>query len=162
MLLLSPFRFVRQLPKPQLLSSGFRLLSSLTMNPHLNLGYCCLNTVLREDDKFCSRTMRLITFRTKGLEYAKELALKNLQDMLPILEWNEANGMNLFRVSSDIFPLASHPECLYSLEFAQPLLTQIGDLARKYGHRLTMHPSQHHVLTNKAEKTFHHTALGEL
>lgn len=122
------------------------------MNPHLSLGYCCLNTRLHSEGIFCARVCRLASFKAKGLRFAQELSLHNLRDVLPILKWNSENDIKVFRLSSDIFPLASHPDCLYSMDFAQELMTQIGETARNYGQRLTLHPSQHHVLTAKAEK----------
>jgi UV DNA damage endonuclease len=132
------------------------------MNPHLNLGYCCLNTRLQAQKIFCARTMRLATFTAKGVKYAEEVALQNVGDLLPILRWNQEHNIKLFRISSDLFPLASHPKCLYALDFAQHLLTEVGSYARSHGHRLTMHPSQHHVLTAKTEAVIHSTVLGGL
>jgi UV DNA damage repair endonuclease len=44
------------------------------------------------------------------------------------------------RISSEMFPFASHAELGYSVEYARPELSAAGKLAMKYGHRLTMHP----------------------
>lgn len=41
-----------------------------------------------------------------------------------------------------MFPFASHAKYGYSLEYAAEELKEAGDLAKKYGHRLTMHPGQ--------------------
>lgn len=46
------------------------------------------------------------------------------------------------RMSSDMFPFASHATHGYDLSFAAEELKAAGDLAKKYGHRLTMHPGQ--------------------
>jgi len=46
------------------------------------------------------------------------------------------------RMSSEMFPFASHPDYGYDLEYAQEELKAAGDLAIKYGHRLTTHPGQ--------------------
>jgi len=46
------------------------------------------------------------------------------------------------RVSSDMFPFASHSVHGYSLEYADEALKRAGALAKQYGHRLTMHPGQ--------------------
>ena len=48
------------------------------------------------------------------------------------------------RISSEMFPFASHAELGYSLEFARPELSAAGRIAMKYGHRLTMHPVRPH------------------
>jgi UV DNA damage endonuclease len=41
-----------------------------------------------------------------------------------------------------MFPFASHGEYGYTLEYAQEELKIAGDLANKYGHRVTTHPGQ--------------------
>lgn len=50
------------------------------------------------------------------------------------------------RISSDLFPFASHPEYGYSLSYCGPLLAKVGELAKKYNHRLTTHPGQFNQL----------------
>lgn len=52
-------------------------------------------------------------------------------------------NIRFFRLSSEMFPYASHGNYGYSLEFCAPLLAKAGALARKYGHRLTVHPGQY-------------------
>jgi UV DNA damage endonuclease len=41
-----------------------------------------------------------------------------------------------------MFPFASHGVYGYSLEYCASLLARAGELANKYGHRLTAHPGQ--------------------
>ena len=43
----------------------------------IRLGLCCINTELREQNVFCSRTMVRKNF---SVEKAKELSHKNIQD----------------------------------------------------------------------------------
>jgi len=88
----------------------------------------------------------------KGLEFAKELGRQNASDLasssclhlmrliLELVEWNERFGIRFMRISSEMFPFASHAELGYTLDFAKPELSAVGKLAMKYGHRLTMHP----------------------
>ncbi|SPO36600.1 related to UV-endonuclease UVE-1 [Pseudozyma flocculosa] len=108
------------------------------------LGYACLNTVLRWQDPpvFSSRTARIKTMDEQGPEYIKELGRLNARDMIPMILWNEANGIRFMRLSSEVFPFASHAKYGYSLKYAERELRNAGDLARKLGHRLTMHPGQ--------------------
>ncbi|KAG9038555.1 hypothetical protein FRB95_000776 [Tulasnella sp. JGI-2019a] len=109
------------------------------------LGYACLNTILRNakpDPIFCSRTCRIATIKEKGIGFVKDLGLQNARDLLKMIEWNETNKIRFMRMSSEMFPFASHAEYGYDLSYAEKELKEAGDLAKKYGHRLTMHPGQ--------------------
>ncbi|KAG7446546.1 UvdE-domain-containing protein [Guyanagaster necrorhizus] len=95
-----------------------------------HLGYACLNTVLRNkrpaaESVFCSRTCRIDTIKKKGMEWVKDLERKNCQD-LTVIQWNEENKCSRF---------ASHAIYSYSLDYCAPLLSQVGALASRLGHR---------------------------
>ncbi|KAJ3505624.1 hypothetical protein NLJ89_g7321 [Agrocybe chaxingu] len=112
------------------------------------LGYACLNTVLRNkkpamESVFCSRTCRLDSLKKNGVEWLKDLGRKNVEDLKTIIQWNEDNNIRFFRLSSEMFPFASHADHGYSLDYCANLLAEAGALARKYGHRLTVHPGQY-------------------
>ncbi|KAJ7121292.1 UV-endonuclease UvdE-domain-containing protein [Mycena crocata] len=112
------------------------------------LGYACLNTVLRnkkpvKDSIFCSRTCRLDSIKKNGTDWVKDLGRKNAEDLLTIIRWNEDNNIRFMRMSSEMFPFASHAVHGYSLEYCAPLLASVGELAKKLGHRLTAHPGQY-------------------
>ncbi|KAL7425118.1 hypothetical protein Q5752_000806 [Cryptotrichosporon argae] len=109
------------------------------------LGYACLNTVLRgmkPDSVFCSRTCRIASIEEEGMELPKGLALMNVRDLKTMIQWNEDNNIRFMRMSSEMFPFASHAKYGYDLSFADAELKEAGALARQYGHRLTMHPGQ--------------------
>lgn len=130
-----------------------------TQKANLNLGYCCINTHLRELGIFCSRTCRLNTIQQKGIEYSYTLAMQNLQDLACILKWNYKNNIHLYRMSSDMFPFASHSDYnnQYDFEqFAGPLQT-LGQLAKKLGQRLTFHPGQFNQLTSHRDSVVRNT-----
>jgi len=131
------------------------------MVDNLVLGYCCLNTELRKQKIFSSRTCRLKTIQEKGIEYSYELAMQNLKDTLRILEWNYRNDIYNFRLSSEIFPFATHPDYYkqYNIEQFQDILKQIGDYAKSKGMRLTFHPGQYNVLGSKNQKTVEKTIV---
>ena len=115
----------------------------------IRLGYACINMELRENHIFSNRTCRLDTVREKGIDFARELATKNLEDLLKILAWNEAHGIKFFRVSSDMFPHITNPALIaksrrknpkalaYDLSYFESMLIKIGKYARRHGHRLT-------------------------
>lgn len=109
------------------------------------LGYACLNTVLRANKPesiFCSRTCRIASIEEEGIELPKGLGLMNVRDLKTLIQWNEDNKIRFMRMSSEMFPFASHAKYGYSLDFADAELKEAGDLAKKYRHRLTMHPGQ--------------------
>jgi len=60
-------------------------------------------------------------------------------------------SIRFMRISSDMFPFAFHPTHGYDLSFAAEELKAAGDLAKKYGHRLTAHPGQHTQLASPKE-----------
>ncbi|KIY71426.1 UV-endonuclease UvdE [Cylindrobasidium torrendii FP15055 ss-10] len=114
---------------------------------HGRLGYACLNTILRTQKPpvFCSRTCRIDTIKKNGMKFVHDLGVQNAKDLSALIEWNEQHNIKFMRVSSEMFPFASHPEYGYNLADvlgAPEALKKAGDLANKYGHRLTTHPGQ--------------------
>ena len=124
---------------------------------NFRLGYACICTELRKNDIFASRTVRLATLKTKGIDFVKDLALQNLRDLLLILKWNKNHDIYFYRLSSEMFPFAGHLEHGYSLEFADDLLKEIGQYARDNNIRLTMHPGQYDVLSSPSETVIENT-----
>ena len=126
---------------------------------NFNLGYACINTELRKQKKpvFTSRTLRLATFEEKGFEYVKTLVYQNVNDLLTMLEWNKANDILFMRLSSEMFPFASHPKYHYDIDFVSDELKKIGDYAKENGIRLTMHPGQYDVLSSFKEDVVQNT-----
>lgn len=112
---------------------------------------------------FCSRTCRLSTIAAAedGPEFLRNLGLQNAKDICKLIEWNERHGIKFLRLSSEMFPFASHGEQGYTLEFAADVLKEAGALAAKYGHRLTMHPGQFTQLATPREDVFQ-SAIREL
>ena len=132
----------------------------MSISKPIQLGLCCLNTTLRSQKPtvFASRSIILRTLHEQGVDFLKEKILQNLQDLLVMIEWNEQHGIKVFRLSSGMFPHKSNARAQdYSLDFAQELLTKIGDLAKKYNQRLTFHPGQYNVIGSPHEKVVEST-----
>ncbi|PHH89713.1 hypothetical protein CDD83_5440 [Cordyceps sp. RAO-2017] len=137
------------------------------------LGYACLNTYLRTANPpvFSSRTCRLSSIldhrhplqdpsqpehatknrpdKTKpadikrGLAYVQDIGLANATDIVKMIRWNDKYGIKFMRLSSEMFPFASHKEHGYKLApFASGALAEAGRVAAELGHRLTTHPGQ--------------------
>uniref|UniRef100_A0A6C0JHN9 UV damage repair endonuclease n=1 Tax=viral metagenome TaxID=1070528 RepID=A0A6C0JHN9_9ZZZZ len=134
----------------------------MSVNKKIQLGLCCLNTELREQKPpiFASRSCIMRTFNEKGIRYVQNLCLQNLDDILKMIEWNELNGIKVFRLSSDMFPHFSNPKVdRYTLDFADQKLKEIGKLAKKYNMRLTFHPGQYDVMGTPNEDVLKNTLL---
>lgn len=79
----------------------------------------------------------------RGIRYVQDLGLKNAQDIVKMIRWNDKFGIKFMRLSSEMFPFASHLEHGYSLApFASDALAEAGKVAAELGHRLTTHPGQ--------------------
>ena len=70
-------------------------------------GYACINMELAEQGISTNRSMILDTFMKRGTKYAGELALSNIVALKKVLEWNVANGLQVYRMTSKLFPWAS-------------------------------------------------------
>lgn len=115
------------------------------------LGYCCINLTLGEQGITTNRGMVKKTFLDKGLPYVSELSLKNAQDLVKIIEWNNLNGIRMYRMSSDIFPWCSEYEFtdLPDYEEIKKVLEEAGKKAIDSGQRITFHPSPYSVLASQ-------------
>ena len=129
----------------------------MSVNKPVQLGLCCLNITMRESKPtvFSSRTMIIRTVKEKGIECLKAKIIQNLKDTIKLMQWNEENGIKVFRLSSHLFPHKSNPKIdNYTFEFAKPYLKLIGKLAKKYNQRLTFHPGQYNVVGTPNKKVF--------
>jgi UV DNA damage endonuclease len=119
-----------------------------------NLGYCCINLTLKPLGITTNRGMIKKTFKSRGIEYAGELAELNLIDLLKILEWNVDNNISIFRLSSSLFPWMSEYQFsdLPNFDRIQSLLTQVGDYVLANDLRVGFHPGQYCVLPSPTEK----------
>jgi UV DNA damage endonuclease len=111
-------------------------------------GYACNNMHLGEQGIRTGRTMIDRKFRLGGLQLASDISLANAKDLLKILQWNEANGIRLFRIGSELFPRWNHYrlEDLPGIDEIAMHLRAAGDYARAHGHRVTTHPGPFHIL----------------
>lgn len=137
------------------------------------IGYACLNTYLRAATPpvFSSRTCRIASILehrhplrdasepehatknrpdkdqpadiARGQAYVEALGLANARDVSKMLRWNEKFGIKFLRLSSEMFPFASHDVYGYKLApFASKALAEAGQVAAELGHRLSTHPGQ--------------------
>ena len=132
----------------------------MSVNKTIQLGLCCINTTLRAQNPpiYPSRSVIMKTIRESGIGHLKTKILYNLQDILLMMDWNEENGIKVFRLSSDMFPHKSNPKVeSYTFDFAKDLLKEIGKKSKKYNQRITFHPGQYNVIGTPNKNAFEQT-----
>ncbi|XQY91737.1 UV DNA damage repair endonuclease UvsE [Metabacillus sp. HB246100] len=74
---------------------------------------------------------------------------QNLEHTLRMIHYNIAHEIYLYRFSSSIVPLATHPEVMwdYRTPFKE-LFTEIGQLVKKHNLRTSFHPNQFTLFTS--------------
>jgi len=116
----------------------------------MRIGYACINKSLAEQKIQVNRSMIKSTFISKGLAYASQLALKNIQDLEKVMDWNISNEVFFYRMSSEMFPWMSEYELSQLPDYNEikNILQTIGGKALRRGIRLTFHPGPFNVLAS--------------
>jgi UV DNA damage endonuclease len=143
----------------------------------VRLGYACINLSLQET-KDGPRLKSLTAKRLSTMEPAErrkhlyQVARNNLKTVAAHLRWNHAHGIALYRITSELIPLATHPVAA-EWNWQEDLAAEFAAVAKvvqETGARVTMHPGQYTVLNAKdravVEKAFedlaYHTRILEL
>jgi UV DNA damage endonuclease len=122
----------------------------------MRIGYPCINRTIS-----CTTNS---TFRLKSYSKKKlyEKIINNINCLNKILEYNQKNKIQFFRISSDIIPFASHPICKanWAKDFKKQL-EQTGNYIKKHKMRISMHPDQFTIL-NAKDRTIVKRSIKEL
>ena len=127
----------------------------------IRIGYACINTKLDPPNRTCR-------LKNATPEKILELAAANVEALQPILDWNAAHGIELFRITSDLIPFGSHP--INTVPWWRILKSQfarLGDFIASKGLRVSMHPGQftilnsprREVVANSVKELEYHTAV---
>lgn len=115
--------------------------ATLKVGDKMKIGYAC-NCIGVADCNF-----RTCTKRFASEEVLTQIIAHNLAALSHILEVNKQRGILLFRISSDLIPFgSSEVNCLPWQTMFQKELLAIGQKAKAYGMRLSMHPGQYTLL----------------
>ena len=119
---------------------------TLETSDRYRIGYACIT--LGEHD-IAYRTCRQ-TNATPDL--LKQIIAHNLDALGRAIDYNQRNGIRLFRISSDLIPFGSSPvNQLVWWDLFAPQLAQIGKKIQQAGMRVSMHPGQYTVLNSTSE-----------
>lgn len=123
----------------------------------IRLGLCC--QFLDSPIQFRTATHRYVaTLEPEGRRaYLAEIAGHNAGALAAAVERCHELGIGAFRMTSQILPLATHPQSGYTLDQLDPsggisgAYEWAGALARAYDVRLSLHPDQFVVLNSERE-----------
>ena len=91
--------------------------------------------------------------KNERMEKLKSITAQNLQHTKRILYYNIAHEIELYRFSSSIVPLATHPEVMW--DFLTPFKNEweeIGEIIHNFGLRVSFHPNQFTLFTSPREE----------
>ncbi len=111
------------------------------------IGYACI--------QLGKVNTKLSTIYVKNFDQEKfeKIVENNLNALESILKYNIKNNIKLFRISSDIIPLSTHPiNNVCWQEIFKDKLFEIGKLIKNNDIRVTMHPGQYTVLNSPNEE----------
>jgi len=134
------------------------------------IGYACISMELSYPTKYgnkpkgtkpitTNRSMIRRTFDEKGVDYASELCLQNVKDLYYIIQWNNVNGYDFYRLSSGLAPWKTEYEWdeLKDIEQIREWFHSAGTMATTHGMRLTAHPGPFNVLVSPNENVVENT-----
>jgi len=122
----------------------------------MRIGYACIAIAVQESD------IKRCMLKNASEERFLSLIRHNLSALENVIDYNVANGIKLFRISSDLIPFGSSAasDILWSEIFSQEF-SIIGRKIADAGMRVSMHPGQYTVL-NSMNNTVVERAIQDL
>ncbi|MDN4494105.1 UV DNA damage repair endonuclease UvsE [Ureibacillus aquaedulcis] len=91
--------------------------------------------------------------KDERMEKLKSITAQNLHHTKRILYYNIAHEIELYRLSSSIVPLATHPEVMW--DFYTPFKNEwkeLGEIIQQFKMRVSFHPNQFTLFTSQKEE----------
>ncbi len=134
----------------------------------IRFGYVAMSVLLKNASP--SRTVTVRSFNTleeknpgSGLYKVRKAAEENLENSLRLLKHNVGNSIVVYRFSSKLIPLATHP-LLAGWDYVAELLPRfkaIGEYIKDHGLRVSFHPD-HFTLINSPREEVWQASLADL
>lgn len=123
----------------------------------IKLGYACLTKTL---DVTSSSTLSYTNYLKEENKMKKinEVILSNLKALENIIDYNIANNIHFYRLSSKLIPLATHKDVSFDyLEKYKNYYNIIGEKINKSNMRVDFHPDQFCVLNSTRKEVVENT-----
>ena len=88
----------------------------------------------------------------------KEITYSNIEDLEKILRYNIENNIHFYRLTSNLIPLATHPEVMWDfIKYFEKDLKYIGKIIKESNMRVDAHPDQFNVINSDKENVVKNT-----
>ena len=115
----------------------------------IRLGYACVPVTI---DETSSHTLTYTNYKKLGSNANKKLdsvIKSNFESLEKILKYNIRNDITFFRMTSELIPLANHPNVKYDfITQYKDYYKKIGNIIKKNNLRVDLHPSAYTVLNS--------------
>lgn len=118
----------------------------------VRFGYVAMSTVIKDCSP--SKTMTMASFkklndREAALRRLENIARMNLHNTLRLMKHNVASDIFVYRLTSKLIPLATHPDLQDWNPFAALAeeFAEVGQFVKKHGMRVSFHPDHFTVLS---------------
>lgn len=112
----------------------------------MSIGYACLTI---GEDEVSYKTCRIKNATPDNL---KTIIAHNLNSLEKAIDYNYANNIKIFRISSDIIPFGSNKKVIINWkQIFSSELKKIGKKIKKYQIRVSMHPGQYTIINSPNE-----------
>lgn len=131
----------------------------------INFGYVAISMKLKEASPNKTVTLKNLEKidRDKRFNKLEALARQNIANTIRILKYNNAYGIKLYRFTSKLIPLATHPELKewnWS-DILKPDFEELGRAVKETKARVSTHPD-HFVLLNSPRKEVMESSIKDL
>lgn len=93
------------------------------------------------------------------LNKLKQVTYSNIMDLEKILKYNIKNNIHFYRITSNLIPLATHPEVMWNYrKYFRKDFEYIGKIINDNNLRIDIHPDQFNVINTDRESVFLNTS----
>lgn len=134
----------------------------------IKVGFACICKSLGDSGKFRKVTVKKASSlsEVEKFELIKQKTRENFDTLYSVVQWCIAHNIELYRVSSDLVPLATHEISNYKFmddPTIQFLSKKIKEMANKHSIRLSVHPDPKTIsFTNWSDSTQFGKSLNQL
>lgn len=128
---------------------------------NIRLGYVAI--ALSLDKVTSSSTVTYTRYQKIGsdserLNKLKEVTYSNIEALEKILKYNIDNDIHFYRITSNLIPLATHPEVMWDyIRYFKKDFELIGKIIKDSNMRVDIHPDQFNVINSDKESVVENT-----